>query len=228
MVGGVSHRLHVAGLRKSFGAQLVVDVDLTLESGDFCLILGENGVGKSTLFRCLLGLENFDGTVEVNGCPSHGDILGILDHPMMYPRWNAVANIRYILNDSHAEQRPAVRELLDDRLLRRKYGQMSTGQKKLVLLATLLASDASILLLDEFSNGLDQTTRTHFRDMLKRHLHDGDRTVIATGHDLEAFGTLPNRVMVLKDAHLVDITNEYLESKDVAATYAKHVTRNAA
>lgn len=222
----MSTSLSVVGLRKSYGARRVLEVDLELNTGDFCVILGENGVGKSTFFRCLLNLDNHEGVVRVHGQDPRGRILGILDHPMMYLRWTAAANLRYVLNDSHAEKRPEVQALLHEDLLRKPYGKMSTGQRKLVLLAALLASDADVLLLDEFSNGLDQGTRQKFRDVIRHDIATRGRTIIATGHDLSAFGDLPTRVLALQDTKLTDLTPEYLANKDLSTTYANYASRN--
>lgn len=223
----MSTSLSVVGLRKSYGARRVLDVDLELVPGDFCVILGENGAGKSTFFRCLLDLDNHEGTVRVRGEEPQARILGILDHPMMYSRWTAAANLRYALNDSDAEKRPAVRALLSDDLLRARVGRMSTGQRKLVLLAALLASDADVLLLDEFSNGLDQRARSLFRDVIQDDLATRARTVIATGHDLSAFGELPTRVLILDDSKLVDLTPEYLAAKDLSTVYEHYAPRRS-
>lgn len=219
--------LSVVGLRKSYGSRRILDVDLALVPGDFCVVLGENGVGKSTLLRCLLNLDDYEGMVHVGGDDAPGHILGILDHPMMYMRWTAIANLRYALNDSRAEKRPEVQALLSRKLLRKRYGTMSTGQRKLVLLAALLASDADVLLLDEFSNGLDQGTRQKFRDVISNDIAIRGRTVVATGHDFSAFGELPTRVLALRDTTLADLTPEYLENRDIATTYADFVSRNS-
>jgi ABC-type multidrug transport system ATPase subunit len=153
-------------------------------------------------------------------------VLGILDNPMMYSRWTAAANLRYVLNDSGADKRPEVQSLLDRPLLRSRYGKMSTGQRKLVLLAALIASSAEVLLLDEFSNGLDQGTRRKFREVIGESVGARRRTVIATGHDLGAFGELPTRVLVLHDTRLVDLTHEYRATESLSTTYADFASRN--
>lgn len=124
--------LTVTGLRKSFRGRTILDFDFELDPGEFCLLLGENGVGKSTFFRCLLGLENFEGRVEVGGCRRWGQVFGVLDEPMMYPRWTVAQNIRYLLNDSHADRSDAVSELIDPPFLRRRAASLSTGEKKMV------------------------------------------------------------------------------------------------
>ena len=217
-------RLEVTGLRKSFGSQTVLDLDFTLEPGDFCLVLGENGVGKSTFFRCLLGLENYEGTIRVDGAPPSGAIIGVLDQPMLYPKWTTAQNVNYVLNDSRASTRSTVRQLIGDDLVRRRVGTLSTGQKKMVLLATALASDSRIVLLDEFANGLDHHARELFRTAVSDQLRLG-RSFVATGHDLSAFDSLPTRVLAMHAGTVVDLTPDYQARNDIEEIYAQFLAR---
>jgi ABC-type multidrug transport system ATPase subunit len=224
-VAELSAKLEVIGLRKSYGPRRVLDVDFELEAGGFCLLLGENGAGKSTFFRCLLGLENFTGTVMVDGHMPRGSIFGILDQPMMYARWTAAHNVRYLLNRSHADSLPLVTRLVDQSVLRRRAGQLSTGQKKIVLLAAGLAGDAEVVLLDEFANGLDQHARALFRGAVREQMAEG-RSFIATGHDLHAFGDLPTRVSVMKDERVTDVAVSDLSGRGLEEIYETYVGRS--
>lgn len=225
MVVELSGTLQVAGLQKSFGSLPILNLDFVLEPGNFCLVLGENGVGKSTFFRCLLGLENYTGSVRVDGASPNGNIIGVLDQPIMYPGWTAAQNIRYLLNDSDAPKSPVVEGLVEKALLSRRVGKMSTGQKKMVLLATALASTAQIVLLDEFANGLDQNARGRFRAAVWEQMQAHQRSFVATGHDLLAFGDLPTRVMIMQRGVLTDVSDEYLARRNIEEIYAKYVAR---
>lgn len=82
--------LEVSGLQNRFRRHAVLDLDFQLETGGFCLILGENGAGKSTFLRCLLGLENFGGSVRFAGGEARAHIAGVLDEPMMCSAWTAL------------------------------------------------------------------------------------------------------------------------------------------
>lgn len=225
MVVELGGRLRVNGLTKSFGAKKVLDLSFELDPGEFCVLLGENGAGKTTLFRCLLQLENYSGSVQVEGTALRGAIFGVLDQPMMYPAWTAAKNIQYLLNDSKAHHRTVVERLLDSNLLRTRVGKLSTGQKKMVLLAAALASQARVVLLDEFANGLDQGARARFREVVGDQLRTGTRSFVATGHDLLAFGDLPSRVLAMRDGTLTDITDAYLAHRDIEGVYDAHVAR---
>lgn len=225
MVAQLSGTLRVGRLQKSFGQRRILDASLTLEPGEFCILLGENGAGKTTLFRCLLGLENYSGSVHVEGVQQRGAIFGVLDQPMMYPAWTAAQNIEYLLNDSHARDLSVVTQLLDPALLRARVGRLSTGQKKMVLLAAALASHAPVVLLDEFANGLDQGARTRFRDAVRQQLRAGERSFIATGHDLLAMGDLPSRVLAIRNGSLADISEAYFARRDTEGFYDAYVAR---
>lgn len=219
--------LEVAGLVKRYGRRTVLSLDFRLGSGDFCVVLGENGAGKSTLFRCLLGLELFEGTVRVSGQEARGRVAGVLDEPMAYPSWTIARFIRYALNDSQALRRPVIERLVDTELLGRRVGRLSTGQRKLALLATLLAGDAEVVLLDEFAHGLDQEARRRFRDVVRDELARG-RSFIATGHDLAAFGELPSRLVVLQQGRLIDVSDDDRARKDISQIYDTHFPRTDA
>lgn len=210
---------------------ILEDVSLELAPGSFYMLLGENGAGKTTLFRCLLGLTRHTGSVQVlggGGSPAptevHGfsGITAVLDQASLYPRWNVRANIDYQLNDSAAHRRPAVNEIVPEKMLRTKAGKLSAGQRKLVMLATALASDARVLLLDEFSNGLDRPHRSVMREQLRKATHDG-RIIVATGHDLETFEGLPTAAGLLAHRRLQDLTDVYRATGSLRRTYDRAV-----
>lgn len=225
MVAELSGTLRVTRLQKAFGSRKILDLSFDLEPGGFCVILGENGVGKTTLFRCLLRLENYSGSVHVEGAQQRGAIFGVLDQPMMYPAWTAAQNIQYLLSDSNAPRHPIIARLLDPALLGARVGKLSTGQKKTILLAAALASRAAVVLLDEFANGLDQGARAQFRLVVQEQLQAGKRSFVATGHDLLAFGDLPSRVLAMRDGSLTEITEAYLACRDLEGIYEAYVAR---
>jgi ABC-type multidrug transport system ATPase subunit len=165
--------------------------------------------------------------VRIAGRKPRGHIAGVLDEPMAYPTWTTSRFLRYALNDAQAPRRPVVERLVDHDLLTRRMGRLSTGQRKLALLATVLAGDAQVVLLDEFANGLDQGARHRFREVVHDELARG-RSFIATGHDLSAFGDLPTRVVVLQQGRFLDVTVDYRARKDIAQIYEKHFPRTGA
>ncbi|WP_426320425.1 ATP-binding cassette domain-containing protein [Microbacterium sp. E-13] len=223
----VSGGLRVHGLGKaSRGLVILDDVSLELPWGSFYMLLGENGAGKTTLFRCLLGLTRHTGLVEVAGAGGSATRTGfaaVLDQGSLYRGWSVRANIDYQLNDSAGHRHPEVRAMVPDRMLGVRAGRLSTGQRKLVMLAAALASDARVLLLDEFSNGLDQQHRALMRQRLVHATRDGGRIIVATGHDLETFEGLPTSVGGLVDGRLRELDAVYARTGSLRETYAVSV-----
>jgi ABC-type multidrug transport system ATPase subunit len=215
--------LEVVGLRKEFAGRVLLDVDLKVRAGAFCVLLGENGAGKTTLLRCLLGLERHGGVVRVGGARLTGRAIGILDAPMLYPRWSVRRNVQFALNRTRVDDLEWVRRLLPAGWLSRRAGRLSAGQTKLVLLAIALSADAGVILLDEFSNGLDQGTRERVRDVLREARARRGRTIVATGHDLRFFEGIATQVLTLRGAHVTDVTARLTAGEGLEDLYAATV-----
>lgn len=206
-MGELSAVLRATDIRRSYGGRRILDVSFEAEAGDFWLISGENGAGKTTFLRCLLGLDPHRGDLSLNGHSVRGKIVGVLEQPVLYPGWRVSTNLRYLLNDSAITSLPVVRELLPDALLHARARSLSTGQTKLVLLAAALASTAQVVLMDEFASGLDRVVRDRVRDVLRRERDLGERIFIATGHDRDVFEELPTRRGVLENGAICEIAD---------------------
>ncbi len=215
--------LIIEELSKAYQRSVLNGASASFPSGHVVAILGENGSGKTTLFKCMLGLESFSGSVRFGGAMSGrslagGDIFGVFDESTMYPTWTVAKNIEYQLNDGTAASSPTVRSLLPKDLLVARAGRLSAGQTRLVLIAIAVASSAKVLLLDEFSNGLDRSTRARVRGALES-VVDSGRTVIASGHDLAVFEGFADRLYILKDGVLHDGTAHYERTASLEETY---------
>ncbi len=193
--------ISVQGLRHRYGRRVIYDgLDLCVPRGRVVALLGKNGVGKTTLIRILMGfLRPMAGTCRVLGAPSHAldeatrRRVGLLFEGHVAYDFMTIAQIERF----HAPFYPAWnRDLYYDLVQRlglphdHVIARMSEGQRSQVVLGLLMAQRPELLILDDYSMGLDAGYRRLFVDMMAEYLRDGERTVFLTSHviqDMERF-----------------------------------------
>jgi len=195
------------------GVRAVDDVTLTVQPGEFVVLVGPSGCGKSTLLRMIAGLEVVTaGTVRIGDrdvttvAPPDRDIAMVFQNYALYPHKSVRENLAFGL-----KQRKTPREEVDrrvaamasllglDELMARRPAQLSGGQRQRVAMGRALVREPAAFLLDEPLSNLDAKLRTTMRAELAR-LHErlGVTTVYVTHDQVEAM-TLGQRVAVLRD-----------------------------
>ncbi len=217
--------VRVDSVSVKYNENLVVDrVSLEVARGSVYALLGRNGAGKSSLMRCLLGLQKpTSGRVFAFGeevwkhrarllaraayVPEMSDAPGALRvrdvvafHQSMYPTWDAAA----------VKARLARIGVLETAAI----SSLSKGQRALFTLALALGSRPELLVLDDPTLGLDVVARNDFFSDFIGELADRGTTVILTTHDLQGVEGIADRVGILSGAHLaVDGTVEALKEQ---------------
>ncbi|MGI8645372.1 MAG: ABC transporter ATP-binding protein, partial [Nocardioides sp.] len=191
-----------------------VTATFTAEPGDVVAVIGPNGAGKTTLLRALAGIVDPGGTIEVDGRSWTSPPVLVRDRGVgmvfqdqsPFPHLTAQGNVAFGLRSrgvSRAESARIAREWLDrlgvGELDARRPHELSGGQAQRVSIARALATEPTVLLLDEPFAGLDVGVATALRLELSRHLaaYDGI-TLLVTHHALDAL-TLATRVLVLDE-----------------------------
>jgi ABC-type multidrug transport system ATPase subunit len=220
--------LHVDGLGYR---DVLEDITFSVSAGELLVILGENGSGKTTLFRCLLGMQRHRGTVttspthEARSTPApHGFFAGILDGEALYRRWSVRRNLEYHLGRRWDDR--WVRRLVEAELWTRPTSTLSLGQRRLVMLAITFATEAPVLLLDEFANALDHRARKRVVACISDTRADG-RSVIATGHDLSVYAGMRLDAAILEDGRLGAVEH-VAEDERIEDVRARHDGRTQA
>ena len=203
----------VSGLSKSFGPLRVLhDIELSVESGEFTVLLGPSGCGKSTLLNAIAGLEDTDGgTIEIGGAdvthrePSKRDIAMVFQSYALYPTMSVRGNMSFGLRVKSVPKREiqrrvdwASRLLQIHELLDRKPSQLSGGQRQRVAIGRALVQQAKVFLFDEPLSNLDAKLRTEMRVELKRLHKELGATIIYVTHDQIEAMTLATRIAVMK------------------------------
>jgi len=209
--------LSVRGLRKRFGStEVLKGIDLTVENGEFAVLLGPSGCGKSTLLNVIAGLEQPDGgTVEigervVNAIPPKDrDIAMVFQSYALYPAMTVRRNITFGMECRRVPKREQdaavarVATLLQiDGLLERKPAQLSGGQRQRVAMGRALVRDPLLFLFDEPLSNLDAQLRVDMRTEIKQlHRRIGSTIVYVTHDQIEAM-TMASRIAVMNRGEL--------------------------
>ncbi|GAA0979012.1 ABC transporter ATP-binding protein [Nocardiopsis tropica] len=173
------------------GVPVLSGVDLTVEPGEVVAVLGANGVGKTTLLRCLAGLQSASGSVSVLGRPPVDEpgfwreVALVGDEPTWYPGLTVREHLE-LMRGVHGPGRLEVGAALDlfelGGCADRAPSSLSTGQRQRLSLAMALLRPSRLLLLDEPERGLDAAFRERLAGLLAVYADDGGTVVMVT-HD---------------------------------------------
>ena len=193
-------------------------VDFTVEKGDFAAVIGDNGVGKSTMVKLLLGvLKPTKGSISISGkqvTSLRGTGIGYLpqnggskaaafpatcEEIVMSGLYSKIGFARFPNKSHKAKVEEALKKV--DMLDKRKalIGELSGGQQQRVMLARVLAGDPEVLILDEPTVGIDAESVDRLLHILHHLNIDKKVTILMVTHDIEKVGPYANRVLCLSE-----------------------------
>jgi ABC-2 type transport system ATP-binding protein len=223
----------ISGLTKRYGDVLAVDdVSLEVPEGSVCGLLGRNGAGKTTAFKCLLGFARPDaGEVRFDGAPLDAHAFAKLgyvpERPELY-RWLTVANhLEFARRTQPGYDGARAKELVATFRLneRKKAGKLSKGQQTALALILALVHRPKVLILDEPASGLDPVMQRVVLDILVDAATSGS-TILISSHQIGQIDRAADRVAIMRDGKIVvaGVIDDLREaSRVVEATFAGDV-----
>ena len=206
-------RVRLANIHKSFGhVEVVKGLNLEIEDGEFLVVLGASGSGKTTVLRMIAGLESVtSGRVLIGDrdvtdvLPKYRDVAMVFQSYALYPHMTVFANIAYPLvvrkrpkAEIQASVSDVARQVQLEPLLDRYPRQLSGGQRQRVALARAMIRRPAAFLMDEPLSNLDAKLRGYMRAELKHMQHELGITTIYVTHDQTEAMTLAHRVALLE------------------------------
>lgn len=205
--------IDIRDLQLNFGSiEVLRNLNLSVNEGEFLVLLGPSGCGKSTLLNCIAGLLDItDGQIFINGNnvtwaePKDRGIGMVFQSYALYPQMTVEKNLSFSLRvagfpKSEIKERVArAADILQIQpLLKRKPAALSGGQRQRVAIGRALVRDVDVFLFDEPLSNLDAKLRTDLRVELKRlHKKLGNTMVYVTHDQIEAL-TLADRIAIMK------------------------------
>jgi multiple sugar transport system ATP-binding protein len=211
------------------------DVSLTIADGEFVVLLGPTGAGKTTTLRVIAGLETLDaGSVRIGGrevsgeAPAVRDVAFVFQQYSLYPHLSVYDNMAFPLRSPtrrvpEDEIKRAITEVARmlhiDHKLQNKATRLSGGEMQRVAIGRALVRRPSIYLMDEPLSSLDAKLRQELRLELKRIQRDLGATMLYVTHDQVEAMTMATRIGVLKQGKLVQLGTPREIYEDPAETY---------
>ncbi|WP_152042479.1 ABC transporter ATP-binding protein [Salinigranum salinum] len=215
-------RLQLNKLTKVFdgpGGDIVAvdELDITVEDGDFLVLVGPSGCGKSTTLRCIAGLEHttsgqitLDDRDITHKKPKERDMAMVFQNYALYPHMTVRQNIGYGLKittdlskaerNDRIEQTAELLEISD--LLDKEPGDLSGGQQQRVALGRAIIREPEVFLMDEPLSNLDAKLRTTMRTEIQQLQQDMGITTIYVTHDQTEAMTMGDHIAILNDGEL--------------------------
>jgi multiple sugar transport system ATP-binding protein len=212
--------LDLINISKRFGDRLVIpNLNLTVNDGEYVVLVGESGCGKSTLLRMIAGLDDpTSGEIRIAGrdvsrlAPKDRDIAMVFQNYALYPHMTVYENVAFGLEARRMARAEIHRKVSDtmeslglaDRL-DSKPSELSGGQRQRVAMGRAIVREPAVFLFDEPLSNLDAGRRAASRTLLKDLHRSLKATVVHVTHDQVEAMSLADRIVVLDNGRALQV-----------------------
>ncbi|PJC87935.1 spermidine/putrescine ABC transporter ATP-binding protein PotA [Vibrio sp. HA2012] len=206
--------VQIQGVTKSFdGKEIISNLNLNVNHGEFLTILGPSGCGKTTVLRMIAGFEQADkgaivlaGDNVTNTPPEHRSVNTVFQSYALFPHMTVFDNVAFGLrmqnvpvSDIESRVLDALKMVRLEEMAQRKPQQLSGGQQQRVAIARAVVNKPKVLLLDESLSALDYKLRKQMQIELKQLQRQLGITFIFVTHDQEEALSMSDRIIVMRD-----------------------------
>lgn len=204
--------LKATGITKKYGAAKALDkVSIEIKRGMIYGLIGENGAGKSTFMRTIMGLISIDeGSIELFGTTdlqaARRRMGQSIETPALYPELTARDNLRIQAANGGVSDRE-IEDLLKIMRLentgKKKAKNFSLGMRQRLAIANALITNPEFLILDEPTNGMDPAGMAEMREIIQRLVKERGITVLLSSHLLDELSQIATHYGILHEGHLI-------------------------
>lgn len=204
--------LKATGITKKYGAAKALDkVSIEIKRGMIYGLIGENGAGKSTFMRTIMGLISIDeGSIELFGTTdlqaARRRMGQSIETPALYPELTARDNLRIQAANGGVSDRE-IEDLLKMMRLentgKKKAKNFSLGMRQRLAIANTLITNPEFLILDEPTNGMDPAGMAEMREIIQRLVKERGITVLLSSHLLDELSQIATHYGILHEGHLI-------------------------
>lgn len=199
--------LTINNLEVKYGKEvaLLIKSPIKFEAGDRIGIIGSNGAGKTTLVKSILGLINYNGSINTNIRPE--DISAHMQSNN-YAETMAVKHIIEAVLDTKINKNKRLQDLINffdfDKCLNKRYSALSGGQKQRLTIILVLIQDSPLVFFDEVTSGLDFETRQQLMSKIEEWYRNKNTTICIVSHYYEELEQLTNKILILENGRVID------------------------
>ena len=204
--------LKATGITKKYGAAKALDkVSIEIKRGMIYGLIGENGAGKSTFMRTIMGLISIDeGSIDLFGTTdlqaARRRMGQSIETPALYPELTARDNLRIQAANGGVSDRE-IEDLLKMMRLentgKKKAKNFSLGMRQRLAIANALITNPEFLILDEPTNGMDPAGMAEMREIIQRLVKERGITVLLSSHLLDELSQIATHYGILHEGHLI-------------------------
>lgn len=201
-------RIDINNLKKSFGPKEILhDISISFEKGEFIAVIGKSGSGKSTLLRLVASLEEITaGELLFDGVPAHqsdANVKMMYQDSRLLPWKKVIDNVGLgLIGNWHAQAENALEKVGLLQLKDEWPSTLSGGQKQRVALARALIHEPSLLMLDEPLSALDALTRIEMQNLIETLWQKNNFTALLVTHDVSEAVRLADRIILIEDGNI--------------------------